>query len=83
MGIARQRSSQIHDPLGLLATPMVSIGHDGLADECPQPGTNSAAIAAKTIGGALLAVLIAVSLVGLPDPAKEAQSIPHCHLESG
>jgi hypothetical protein len=61
---------------------MLSIGHDGLADEYPQPGTNSA-IAAKTIGGALVAVLIAVSLVELPDPAKDAQFIPHCHLEGG
>jgi len=41
------------------------------------------AIAAKTIFGALAAVLIMVSLVSLPGPAKEAQTIPHCHLEVG
>jgi hypothetical protein len=83
MAIPRQRPSLIHDPLGLLALPVVSIGPDGLADECPQPGTNSAAIAAKTIGGALVAVLIVVSLVALPGPQKRPQMIPHCHLESG
>jgi hypothetical protein len=83
MGEPQQRSSLIHDPLGLLATPMASIGHDGLADECPQPRTNSAAIVAKTIGGTLVAVLIVISLVELPGPAKDAQIIPHCHLEGG
>ena len=83
MGSPRQNSSLVRDPLGLLALPVVSAGRDGLADECPQPGTNSAAIAAKTISAVLVAVLIAVSLVSLPGPAKEAQTIPHCHLEVG
>jgi len=62
---------------------MASIGHDELPNECPHPETNSKAIAAKIIGGALVALLIAVSLVELPDPAKDAQFIAHCHLEGG
>jgi hypothetical protein len=41
------------------------------------------AIAAKTIGEALVAVLFAVSLIALPGPQKHPQMIPHCHLESG
>jgi hypothetical protein len=41
------------------------------------------AIAAKTIGWALVAAIIAVSLVAPPGPAKDAQTIPHCHLEGG
>jgi hypothetical protein len=66
---------------------MTSIGRDRPADDRPQPGTTSAkslgvAIAAKTIGGTLFAVLIALSLVALPGPAKDVQTIP-CHLKSG
>ena len=79
MGSPRQNSSLVHDPLGLLALPMTSIGRD-------QAGNHSAkslGIAAKTIGAAQVAVLIMVGLVSLPDLGKEAQAIPHCHLEVG
>jgi len=54
---------------------MPSIGRD-------QAGT----LSAKSLGIAaatLVAVLIMVSLVSLPDLGKEAQAIPHCHLEVG
>jgi len=60
---------------------MVSIDYDGTVDKYPQLEANSAAIAAKTIGGALIAVLIVVSLVELPVPATDAQIIPQCHVE--
>ena len=81
MGSPRQNSSLVHDPLGLLALPMTSIGHDQAADDGPRPETDNA----KSLGmaTALLAVLILVNLVSLPGPAKEAQAIPHCHLEVG
>jgi hypothetical protein len=38
-------------------------------------------IAANTIGGALAAMLIAVSLVVPPGPPKAAQTNSHCHLQ--
>jgi hypothetical protein len=41
------------------------------------------AIAAKTIGGALVAALIAVSLVAMHGPTKGSQIVPHCDLEGG
>jgi hypothetical protein len=41
------------------------------------------AIAAKIIGGALVAVLIMVSLVSPHSPAKDAQAVTHCDLETG
>jgi hypothetical protein len=77
MGKAQQESFLVHDPLGLLALPIASIGHDPCGNDGRRTGTNSAklldvdevlemAIAAKTIGGALVAGLIAVSLVALP-----------------
>jgi len=78
MGIPGQKSSLVGDPLGLLALPMTSIATDR-----PTAKSSGMAIAAKTIGGALVAMLIAVSLVSLPGPAKDAQAIPHCHLEVG
>jgi hypothetical protein len=61
---------------------MVSIDYDGTVDKYPQSETNSAASAAKRIGGALVAMLILVSLVELPVPAKDARTIPPCHLEN-
>jgi hypothetical protein len=87
MGSPRQKSSLVHDPLGLLALPMTSLGSDRLAGHGPQSGINStksslgATIAANRIGEALVAVLIAVSLLAIPAPAKEAQTNPHCHLK--
>ena len=94
MGKARQRSSLVHDPLGLLASPIASIGRDWSAADGPRPETNGPkvldveeglgmAIAAKTIGGALVVVLIGVSLVANPGPAKHSQIVLHCHLEGG
>jgi hypothetical protein len=84
----RQKSSLAHDPLGLLALPMISIGAARGADHGLRPGTKSAkplgmAIAAKTLVGALVAVLIAVSLVSLPGPAKDIKTNAHCHSEGG
>jgi hypothetical protein len=78
----------------LLALPIASIGHDPCGNDGRRTGTNSTklfdveeelgmAIAAKTIGGALVAGLIAISLVALPGPAKDPQMVPHCHLEGG
>jgi len=63
-------------------------------DNGQQPGTNRSkvlnvegglgmAIAAKTIGGTLVAVLISVGLVALPGPAKDPHIVPHGHLEGG
>ena len=78
MRIPGQKTSLVGDPLGLLALPMTSIGSDR-----PTAKSSGMAIAAKTIGAALVAMLIAVSLVSLPGPAKDAQAIPHCHLEVG
>jgi hypothetical protein len=86
MGSPRQKSSLVNDPLGLLALP------DDVHWRCstrhgPQPGINGtesssgATIAANTIGGALVAMLIAVSLVAPPGPPKAAQTKSHCHLE--
>jgi len=88
MGSPKQNSSLVHDPLGLLAMPMTSICRDQASADGLRPGTHSAkssgmTIAAKTVGAALVAVLIMVSLVSLPGPAKEAQAVPHCHLEVG
>jgi hypothetical protein len=78
----------------LLALPIASIGRNSPIDHGPQPGTNRSklldvedglgmAIAFKAIGGALVAVLISVGLVGLSGPAKDPQIVPHCHLEGG
>jgi hypothetical protein len=88
MGRPRQKSCPLHDPLGLLALPMTSNGVDRPANDGPQPGSNNTTsfgvvIPAKTIGGALVAVLIVVSLVALPGPAKDLRTIPHCRLERG
>lgn len=87
MGSSRRKSSLVNDPLGLLALPMTSIGSARLAGHGPQPGIDGtepsleATIAANTIGGALVAMLVAVSLVAPPGPPKEAQTNSHCHLE--
>jgi hypothetical protein len=87
MGSPRQKSSLVNDPLGLLALPMTSIGSARLAGHGPQSGIDGtesslgAAIAANTIGGAPVAMLIAVSLVAPPGPPKEAQTNSHCHFE--
>jgi hypothetical protein len=88
---ARQISPLVHDPLGLLALPIASIGRDRLADDGPQLGTNAKLLdaevrlgmpnATKTIGGALVAVLIAVSLVAPLGPVKAPHIVSHCHLE--
>jgi len=66
---ARQRSPLVHDPLGLLALPIASIGRDRPADDGPRTRLLDVeerlgmANTAKTIGVALIAVIIAVSLV--------------------
>lgn len=94
MDKAQQESFLVHDPLGLLALPIAPVGHDLCGNDGRRAETNSAklldveeelgmAFAAKTIGGALVAGLIAVSLVALPGPAKDPQIVPHCHLEGG
>ena len=75
MGSPRQKSSLVRDPLGLLALPMTSTGSDR-----PTAKSSGMAIAVKTIGGALVAVLIMVSLVSPHSPAKHAQAIAHCDL---
>jgi hypothetical protein len=81
-----------HDPLGLVALPITPIGYDQAADHGSQLGTNAKLLgpeegsgmpnAAKTIGAALVAVLIAIGLV-VPPPAKDSQTVSHCHLEGG
>jgi len=76
MGSPRQNFSLVHDPLGLLALPMTT------TDDGPRPGTHNA----KSLGmvlTALVVVFIMINLVSFPGPAKEAQAIPHCHLEVG
>ena len=75
MGSPRQVSSLVHDPLGLLALPMTPPGHDP-PDDGPRPGADNAkssgmAIAAKTLGGALL---VAAGLVALPGPANDVHT---------
>src|SRR5262249_10992607 len=79
MGSAMQNSSLVDARLGLVALPMASIGRDQAGNQ----SAKSLGIAAKSIGAALVAVLIMVGLVSLPDLGKEAQAIPHCHLEVG
>jgi len=79
MGSLRQTSSLVHDPLGLLALPMTSTGRDRPDEEGPRPGIDGAkssgmAIAAKTLGGALIPLLIAVSLFAPPGPASDAHT---------
>jgi hypothetical protein len=94
MGNAQKETFLVHDPLGLLALPIACIGHDLCGLEGRRIGSNSAklfdvkedlgmAIAAKRLGGALVAGLIAISLVALPGPATVPQLVPHCHLEGG
>ena len=78
MGSLRRTSSLVHDPLGLLALPMTPMAGDH-SDDGPQIGTEGGEpsgmpIAAKTIGGAMVAALVAVSLVALPGPANDAQN---------
>jgi len=90
---ARQISPLVHDPLGLLALPIESIGRDRPADDGPQPGTNAklldaeerlgVANAAQIIGGALVAVLIALCLVAPLGIVKTPQIVSHCHSEGG
>ena len=80
MGSRRQTSSLVHGPLGLLALPMTSTGRARPDEVDPQPGINSTqslgmAIATKTIGAALAAVLVAVSFVALPGPANDGQTV--------
>ena len=80
MGSPRQTSSLVHDPLGLLALPMKSTGRAWPDEVDPPPGINSTqslgmAIATKTIGAALAAVLVAVSFVALPGPANDGQTV--------
>jgi hypothetical protein len=83
MGSPRQKCSLVNDPLGLLALPddahwWCSTRHG------PQPGINGtesssgATIAANTIGGVLVVMLIAVSLIAPPGPPKAAQSVAIC-----
>ena len=73
MGNPHQTHSLIHDPLGLLALPMTAPGYDPPDDDAPRPGTKSSgmAIAAKTLGGALL---VAAGLVALPGPANDVHT---------
>ena len=76
MGSPRKVSSLVHDPLGLLALPMTPPGHDPPDDDGTRPGAENAkssgmAIAAKTLGGALL---VAAGLVALPGPANDVHT---------
>jgi len=86
---ALQRSPLVHDPLGLLALPIASIGRDRPADDGPRTRLLDVeerlgmANTAKTIGVALIAVIIAVSLVAPLGPIKAPQIVSHCYLEGG
>jgi len=77
MGSPRQTPSLVHDPLGLLAVPMTPPGHDPPDDDGPRPGADNAkssAIAAKAVGLAMVALLVAAGLVALPRPANDVHT---------
>jgi hypothetical protein len=75
-------SSNVHDPLGLMAMPVApmsagldnpAVGNPKLATEGAQSAGVSTSV--KTIGGALITLLVVVSLVAPPGPATES-SVP-------
>ena len=77
MGSPRLTPPLVHDPLGLLALPMTPPGHDPPDDDGPRPGaakSSRMAIAAKTLGGAMVALLVMAGLGVLPRPANDVHS---------
>jgi hypothetical protein len=78
MGYERQKSFNVHDPLGLIAMPMAPMTaelENSVADY-PKLITDSGQstgvpTAVKTIGGALITALVLVGLVALRGPATE------------
>jgi len=79
MGSPRLTPPLVHDPLGLLALPMTPPGHDPPDDDGPRPRADNAessrmAIAAKTLGGAMVALLVMAGLGVLPRPANDVHS---------
>ena len=88
MGSPRPMPPLVHDPLGLLALPMTPPGHDPPDDDGPRPGADNAkslgmAIAAKTLGGAMVALLVMAGLVVLPRPANDVHSSSHTAVWKG
>jgi hypothetical protein len=78
MGSLQRTSSLVHDPLGLLALPMTPVAGDH-SDDGAQTGIQGGkpsgmAIAATTIGGAMVALLVAGSLAALPGPPHVAHT---------
>jgi hypothetical protein len=78
MGYERQKSFNAHDPLGLIAMPMapMTAGLEHSVADCPKLTTDGgqstgAPTAVRTIGGALIIVLVVVGLVAPPGPATD------------
>src|SRR5262245_39756354 len=76
MGYERQKSFNVHDPLGLIAMPMapMTAGLENSVADYPKLITDSSQstgvpTAVRTIGGALITALVLVVLVALRGPA--------------
>jgi hypothetical protein len=82
MGYERQKSFSVHDPLGLVAMPVapIPVPIEQFVADCPKlttEGGQSTGVptAVRTIGGAVIAVLVVVGLVAPPGQATDP-SIP-------
>ena len=78
MGYERQKSFNVHDPLGLIAMPMAPMTaglKNSVADDPKRiiDGGQSTGVptAVRTIGGALTTALVLVGLVALGGPATD------------
>ena len=78
MGYERQKSFNVHDPLGLIAVPMapMTAGLENSVADYPKLITHNGQptgvpTAVRTIGGALIIALVLVGLVAPPGPATD------------
>ena len=78
MGYERQKSFNVHDPLGLIAMPMapMTAGLENSVADYPKlitDGGQSTGVptAVRTIGGALITVLVLVGILAPPGPATD------------
>ena len=78
MGYERQESFNVHDPLGLIGMPMapMTAGLENSVADYPKlitDGGQSTGVptAVRTIGGALITVLVLVGILAPPGPATD------------
>jgi hypothetical protein len=78
MGYERQKPFNVHDPLGLIAMPMapMAAGLEHSVADYPKLTTDGGQstrvpTAVRTIGGALITVLVVVGLIAPPGPATD------------